>query len=47
LYNPEKVPYASAREVNEIAGVNLATVTCAAQTLGFSGCPERQKEICA
>lgn len=43
--NPEMASYASAMDVGAAADVNVATVTRAAQALGFSGWPEWRQEI--
>ena len=43
--NPEFASYASAKDLAGVAGVNVATVTRAAQAVGFSGWPELRQEI--
>ncbi|QRM32241.1 MurR/RpiR family transcriptional regulator [Microvirga sp. VF16] len=45
IANPELASYASATDFAAAVGVNGATVTRAAQSLGFSGWPEWRQEI--
>jgi DNA-binding MurR/RpiR family transcriptional regulator len=45
ISRPEFASYASAFDLGKDAGVNTATVTRAAQALGFSGWPELRQEI--
>src|SRR6202043_2329008 len=45
ILRPEFASYASAFDLGKDAGVNTATVTRAAQALGFSGWPELRQEI--
>ncbi|MGD9865041.1 MAG: MurR/RpiR family transcriptional regulator [Pseudodonghicola sp.] len=45
IEDPEAAAFASARELAGKAGVNVATVTRAAQALGFQGWPQLQLEI--
>ena len=45
ISRPEFASYASAFDLGQDAGVNTATVTRAAQALGFSGWPELRQEI--
>ena len=45
IANPEFASYASAMDLAGSAGVNVATVTRAAQAVGFSGWPELRQEI--
>lgn len=45
LTQPRRVSYSSAAEAAELAGVNVATVSRTAQTLGFSGWSDLQQEL--
>ncbi len=45
ISNPEIASYASAADLAKVAGVNVATVTRAAQAIGFSGWPDLRQEI--
>lgn len=45
ISRPEFASYASAFDLGKDAGVNTATVTRAAQALGFSGWPQLRQEI--
>lgn len=45
IINPELASFASSKDFGEAAGVNVATVTRAAQAFGFSGWPEWRQEI--
>lgn len=45
IVDPKFASYSSAGKLAERAGVNVATITRAAQSFGFSGWPEWQQEI--
>lgn len=45
LTQPRRASYSSAAEAAELAGVNVATVSRTAQTLGFSGWSDLQQEL--
>ncbi len=45
LSQPRRASYASAAELAELAGANIATVTRTAQALGFAGWPALQQEL--
>lgn len=45
LTQPRRISYSSAAEAAELAGVNVATVSRTAQTLGFSGWSDLQQEL--
>jgi DNA-binding MurR/RpiR family transcriptional regulator len=45
LQQPERSSYASSRELAEIAGVDVSSVTRAAQALGFTGWPELREAL--
>ncbi len=45
ITDPEFASYASAADLARVAGVNVATVTRAAQAIGFSGWPNLRQEI--
>ncbi|MEV0347890.1 MurR/RpiR family transcriptional regulator [Nonomuraea sp. NPDC050680] len=45
LSQPRRASFASAAELAQLAGVNVATVTRTAQALGFAGWPALQQEL--